>query len=194
MVAIAYLAKGVPLPWKQWQGEGSSEAEIEQTEIDLTEAIRAGVPAWGRPRLYAPKEQIPIDDLDPKMIKAKRTPVSVPHRPQVIVSRHGNVTTLPRQRSADYQGPPWSDIEVDAARLRKARPRPVQTEPTFTAVLAVEWMHTTAVANAAEGRIGKRNQMISDCRTAIGCTKREAEAAHKGLPSHLKRRHGRPPK
>jgi hypothetical protein len=191
--AIAYLHKGVPLPWAEWQGEGSSEADIEAAEIDLTEAIRAGVPAWGQPRPYARKEQIPVGDLDPGRIDRKATPVSVAHQPKVIVSRYGNITILPRQRSADYQGPRWSDIEVDAARLMEARPRPVD-EPTSTAALAVEWMLKEAGTLAAAGNKGKRDQMVSDCMNVVGCTKREAEDAHKRLPDHLRRRRGRSPK
>jgi hypothetical protein len=40
--AIAYLVKGVPLPWGAWQGASASPAEIEQAEIDLGELIGAG--------------------------------------------------------------------------------------------------------------------------------------------------------
>src|SRR5262245_34355134 len=47
--AIAYLVKGVPLPWPSWLGAGASPAEIEQAEIDLGELIGARVPAQGRP-------------------------------------------------------------------------------------------------------------------------------------------------
>jgi hypothetical protein len=58
-------------------------------------------------------------------------PVSVAHRPKVIVDRAGYVTTWPRQRSADYRGPRWEAIEVDSAALRQVRPRPLtaQAEP-----------------------------------------------------------------
>ena len=44
--AVAYLVKGVPLPWKEWQGRRIA-AEIEQAEIDLGQAISEEVPAWG---------------------------------------------------------------------------------------------------------------------------------------------------
>ena len=38
------------------------------------------------------------------------------------------MTTAPRQRSANYQGPRWRAVEVDAAALRQARPRPLTTQ------------------------------------------------------------------
>jgi hypothetical protein len=45
--AIAYLVKGVPLPWEAWQGAGTTASELEQAEIELARAGREGVPAWG---------------------------------------------------------------------------------------------------------------------------------------------------
>jgi hypothetical protein len=132
--AIAYLVKGVPLPWGAWQGASASPAEIEQAEINLGEAIRAGVPAWGRPRPFAQKEPIPADNFDPEMIEDKRPPVA--HRSKVIVDRAGYVTTWPRQRSADYRGPRWQAIEVDSAALRQAR-LGAEPEPALPSTLAV---------------------------------------------------------
>jgi hypothetical protein len=126
--AIAYLVKGVPLPWGAWQGAGASPAEIQQAEIDLGEAIRAGVPAWGQPSPFAPRQQIPADNLHPRMIETTALPVSVARPPKVIVDCEGCVTTSPRQRSADYRGPRWRAVEVDAAALRQARPRPLTTQ------------------------------------------------------------------
>jgi hypothetical protein len=119
--AISYLVKDVPLPWKEWQGAGTSPARIERAEIDLGEAIGAGVPAWGRPSPFAPKQPIPAENFHADMIEAK-----VPRlgQPKVVVRIDGAVGTSPPQRSADYKGPPWSSIEVDFAALRQARPRP----------------------------------------------------------------------
>ena len=47
--AVAYLVKGVPLPWKEWQGAGATASEIEPAGIDLARAIGADqVLSWGR--------------------------------------------------------------------------------------------------------------------------------------------------
>jgi hypothetical protein len=122
--AIAYLVKGVPLPWPSWLGAGASPAEIEQAEIDLGELIGAGVPAQGRPGRFAQKQRIPASDFH-DMIENKRPPMSVAHRPKVVVHIDGTVGTSPPQRSADYRGPRWEAIEVDSAALRQACPRPL---------------------------------------------------------------------
>src|SRR5262249_23517583 len=121
--AIAYLVKGVPLPWGAWQGQGASPAEIEQAEIDLGEGVGGAGPgggqgAWGGGR------PLRASDFRPDMIENKAPlPVSVAHQPKVVVRIDGTVGTSPPQRSADYKGPPWSSIEIDSAALRQARPR-----------------------------------------------------------------------
>src|SRR5262245_42905688 len=135
---IAYLVKGVPLPWGAWQGQGASPAEIEQAEIDLGEVIGEGVPGWGRPSPFAPERLLPASDFRPDMIENKAPlPVSVAHQPKVVVRIDGTVGTSPPQRSADYKGPPWSSIEIDSAALRQARPRPAEPEPAPPSTLAV---------------------------------------------------------
>jgi hypothetical protein len=128
--AYAYWIKDVPLAWKAWQGEGTSAAEIEQAEIDLSELILAGVvPAQGRLGPFAPMQRIPPDNLRPDMIEHKAPPIA--HPPKVVVDCQGFITTSPRQRSADYRGPRWQAIEVDSAALRQARLRllTAQAEP-----------------------------------------------------------------
>jgi hypothetical protein len=82
---------------------------------------------------------------------------------------------------------PTPDAEAGPEEL----PPPPVTRP---AELAVTWMLNQANAYAAKGSIGKRGTMISACTTVTGCTKRDAEAAHKSLPDHLKRRRGKPRK
>ena len=64
--AIAYLVKGVPLPWEAWQRAGASPAEIEQAEIDLGAEIlargcrrRAGQAPSRRSGRYPPTTFIP---------------------------------------------------------------------------------------------------------------------------------------
>ena len=146
--AIAYLVKGVPLPWAAWQGAGASPAEIEQAQIDLGELIGVGVvPAWGRPSPRARKEQIPTDDFHADMIEEKAPRAG--RRPKVVVRIDGTVGTSPPQRSADYRGPRWEAIEVDSAALRHARPRPLTTQAEPTPAADFE-DHGEAAATVAE--------------------------------------------
>jgi hypothetical protein len=124
--AIAYLLRGVSLPWEAWQGAGASPAEIRQAEIDLGELAGAGLlPAWGWHPLERRRRRIPADHFRDEMIGYKAIPVSVAHRPKVIVRADGNIGTSPLQRSADYRGPRWERIEFDSAALRRARSRPL---------------------------------------------------------------------
>jgi hypothetical protein len=127
--AIAYLVKGVPLPWSAWQRAGASPAEIEQAEIDLGEEIRTRVPAQGREGPFAPMQPIPADDFHPDRIEKKALPVPGARPPKVVVDCGGYLTTSPRQRFANYRGRHhWEAIEVDAAALKQARPRPLTTQ------------------------------------------------------------------
>jgi hypothetical protein len=147
--AIAYLVKGVPLPWEAWH-EAVLPAEIEQGEIDLAELIFAGVPAQGRLSPFGPWQQIPAGDFDPRMIENKALPVSVAHRPKVAVNCQGSITTSPRQRLADYRGPPWQAIKVDSAALRQACPRPLPTQAESTALPRVEPVPSSPKLSAQE--------------------------------------------
>ena len=127
--AIAYSVTGVPLPWETWQGAGVSPAEIEQAEIDLGEAILAGVPAWGWHPLERRRKRIPSDHFRAEMIERKEVlPVSVTRLLKVVVRIDGTVGTSPLSRITEYSGPRWKAIEVDSAALRQARPRPWTTQ------------------------------------------------------------------
>jgi hypothetical protein len=126
--AIAYLIKGVPLPWKEWQRAGATAPEIEQAEIDLGRAIGEGVPAWGWHPFKKRRKQIPSDHFRDEMIEKKAVPVSVAHLPKVVVRTDGNMGTSPPSRIAEYVGPLWSSIEVDSVRLKQARQRPATTQ------------------------------------------------------------------
>ena len=101
--ALAYLVKGVPLPWEEWQRAGATAGEIEQAEIDLAQVISEGVPAWGWHPLKKRRKRIPSDDFRDEMIENKAFPVSVARQPKVVVRLYGNVATCAAQRSADYQ-------------------------------------------------------------------------------------------
>jgi hypothetical protein len=147
--AIAYLVKGVPLPWKEWQGAGASGAEIEQAQIDLSEAIGAGVPAWGRPSPFERERQIPADDFHADMIDERASWWRLAKRPSAKVIVHIDGTVGTSQRYAKYKGPPWSAIKVDSAGLKQAHPRPprARTEEMEPAGIA------GASQSAAEARI-----------------------------------------
>jgi hypothetical protein len=69
--AIAYRVKGVPLPWKEWQCAGASQAELEQAEIDLGEFISAEGPAWGKLAPGARAKRIPACDFRPNMLNTR---------------------------------------------------------------------------------------------------------------------------
>jgi hypothetical protein len=96
---VAYLVKGVPLPWAAWQEAGASPAEIEQAKIDLAQASSEGVPAWGLDPLDGMRRRIPSDDFRDEKIKKKVVPVSVAHPPKVAVDCQGSITTSPRSSS-----------------------------------------------------------------------------------------------
>jgi hypothetical protein len=143
--AIAYLVKGVPLPWKEWQRAGATASEIEQAEIDLGQVISEGVPAWGWHPLEKRRKQIPSDDFRDEKIENKAVPVSVAHQPKVVVRIDGNVGTSPPSRIAHYLGPLWSKIEVDAAALRQAGPLTTPAEPAIAdsepaAMVPKDWL------------------------------------------------------
>ena len=114
--AVAYLVKGVPLPWKEWQGAGATASEIERAGIDLARAIGADqVLAWGRLTPQGPMEQIPGSDL--------RIPGFV-----WVVRPDGALGTSPPGRLAVFQGRRWYGIEVDSATVRQAFPKPLRVE------------------------------------------------------------------
>ena len=53
---------------------------------------------------------------------------------------------------------------------------------------AKRWMLSEAMRLRAEGKIGKRDDLLSRCRKDTGCTKLDAEAAYKNLSDEFKRR------
>jgi len=86
-----------------------------------------------------------------------------------------------------YTGHKWHSIEFEPSEIKIAWPAP----PPET---ASKWMKKEADRLRAEGKIGKREAMVPDCMKATGCTKRQAEAAHKALPQEVRRSRGKPPK
>jgi hypothetical protein len=160
--AVAYLVKGVPLPWKEWQQAGATYAEIEQAEIDLGQAIREGVPAWGWHPVEKKRKRIPSDDFRDERIEMKVLPVSVAHRPKVVVHITGNVGTWPSSRIADYTGTHWSSVEYASTRLRQwnaqrlAEPKERDGAPEDIRFSEEEWAETyTAEYIEAERKAGR---------------------------------------
>jgi hypothetical protein len=124
--ANAYLVKGVPLPWAAWQVAGAAPAESEQAAKELARLIGEDrVPAWGRRSPQGPMEQMPGSDL--------RIPGFT-----WVIRPDGDLGTSPPGRLAAFLGAPrgpaeperrcWYGIEVDAAALRRPRPRPLTTQ------------------------------------------------------------------
>jgi hypothetical protein len=149
--------------------------DIEPAGKMLAEAISAGhVRAWGRAKPHASLEQIPDDQFRISGLT-------------LIVSPHGELATLPPHKLTSYKGRLWYGIEFDSDEIKRAFPKPPPPS-------AMEWMLTEAEDNFADGKIAKRDDMLDRCREATGCTKREAEAAHKSLPDKFKIRRGKPPK
>src|SRR6266436_3164582 len=166
--ALAWIIQQEPLSLKgEWTPAMGPELEAAQKK--LAGLISSGqVRAWGRKQPHGLVEQMPSD----------------PFRIQgltVVVGPHGNMTTLPPHLPPDkrYQGDVWHAIEFDPEELKGASPKPPPT-------LARDWMLNEAKRLHTAGSIGKRDVMVRDCRKATGCTKREAEAAHRSLPDKLK--------
>jgi hypothetical protein len=147
--------------------------QLKDAQQELAGGIADGrVQAWGRPTPHGLFEKIPSD------------PFRIPGLP-VVVGVHGEMTSLlPHKSYADRK---WHSIEFEADEIKKAWPTP-PPEP------AIDWMKKEAERLKAAGQIGKRASMVADCMAATGCTKREAEVAHGGLPEGLRRPRGRSPK
>jgi hypothetical protein len=91
----------------------------------------------------------------------------------------------PRSR---YQGPTFVDAGFEPDSVQKLwPPAPPQG--------AREWMLAEAQASFdRDNRPGKQDDLVKRCVDATRCTHREALAAHKGLPGHLRRSRGKPTK
>ena len=114
--AIAYLVKGVPLPWKEWMGAGATTSEIEQAGIDLARAIGADqVRAQGRLSPQGQMESLPGSDLRIQGF-------------MWVVRPDGELGTNSPGRLAVFKGRRWYGIEVDSATVRQALPKPLRVE------------------------------------------------------------------
>lgn len=172
--ALSWTICKKPLPIKQWTNTDIGH-EFENAKKILSTAIANGhVQAWGRPKPQAPYEKVPSEQF------------AIPGIP-VGVDAHGEMVSLKAHLNKLYTGPRWSDIHFEPEEIKREWPKPAS--PSVD-----EWMSREAKRLDPSGRIKKRDDMVARCKEEIGCTKREAEAAHKRLPDELRRPRGKPPK
>jgi len=170
---LAWIIRKEPLSLEKNEWTRAMGRRLKAAQRKLAEALSSGrVHAYGRKQPHGPIEPVPNDPF-----RIQGVPV--------VVGVHGDLTSLATHKP--YTGPAWYSIEFDATEIKREWPKPPPTS-------AKNWVLKEAKRLHAAGTIGKREAMISDCMTATGCTKREAEAAHKGLPDKLKRPRGKPPK
>jgi hypothetical protein len=171
--ALSWIIRQQSLGLEHWttdMGPG-----IEPAQKGLADAIATGrVGAWGRKQAqpHGLVEQVPSD---PFRIQGL----------EMVVGVHGDMTTLPPHKLNKYKGPRWQSIEFEADEIKQTWPKPPPPRAT-------DWMLKEAQRLQAAGRIGKRDDMVRRCREETGCTKRQAEAAHKDLPEDLRRSRGKP--
>src|SRR5262249_30384456 len=156
---------------KEWTPDMGPKLEAAQKK--LAQALGTSqVHAWGRARPHGLLEPVPDD------------PFRIPGI-AVVVRPLGDMTAWPPHKF--YCGPRGEDIEFEADEVKRAF-------PTLPAPSAQDWMLKEAQRLRAAGLVGKRDDMVSRCRNETGCTKRQAEAAHKELSEELRRPRGKPPK
>ena len=183
--ALGWIIRQAPLEIGPWpKPSGTVEAHwtsdmspgLKDAQKELTQAIAAGrVQAWGRPTPHGRIKKVPSD-----LFRIRGLPV--------VVDPYGEMTSsLPHKPYPTKDDPKWHSIEFEPGEIKTAWPAP----PPQT---ATDWMKNEAERLKAEGRIGKRDAMVTDCIKATGCTKRQAEAAHKALPQGVRRSRGKPPK
>jgi hypothetical protein len=171
---LSWIIRQEPLELKQWTTDMGQL--IISAQKQLANEIAAGhVHVWGRPQPHGLVEQVPNSQFQ----------IS---GPTVAVGVHGDMITLtarPHQPFSSYEGPRWHSIEFDAVEIERAWPKP---PPLST----VDWMLREAkgAVNAA-GHLAKRHDLIDRCRAETGCSRRQAEAAHKTLPEQFKGGRGR---
>ena len=169
---LSWIIRREPLELKQWTSDLGPELVNAQRE--LAKKLADGLQAWGRREPHGLAERIPSD---PFHINGLTVSVGV----------HGNMVTLParpHQPSNSYEGPRWHSIEFDEMGIKREWP---QLPPPS----AKGWMLDEAERLLRTTRhLGKRDDMVRRCMKQNGCTKREAEAAHKMLPDGLRRKVG----
>jgi len=170
---LAWIIGQKPLSLEKNEWTTDMGPKMKAAQRALAEALSSGrVHAYGRRQPHGYIEPMPND------------PFRIQGIP-VVVGVYGDLTSLAPHKP--YEGPAWNSIEFDADEIEREWPKP----PPLS---ALEWMYKEAERYDAAGTTGKRDVMVRDCMEAAGCTKREAEAAHRSLPNKLKRQRGKPRK
>jgi hypothetical protein len=114
--ALAWIIMGVPLAWMEWAGLPELGSGMAQAGEKLARAIGEDqVRAQGRLSPQGPMESLPSSDLRIPGFRWR-------------VGPDGDLGTSPPGRLAVFQGRRWYGIEVDAASLRQAFPKPLRVE------------------------------------------------------------------
>lgn len=172
--ALARVIRGKEIPLRDW--ERDMGPRLNDAERRLAEAVgSARVKAFGRENFALPKKQIPAECFN---------------EDGAVIGFDGRLK-LPR---APYNYPPghgWSHVELDAADMRREFPAPDRVE---RAASAREWMEAEARKHIEKhgGPAKRDDDLIPRCMKECSVTRREAEAAHRALPSELKAARGRP--
>jgi hypothetical protein len=171
--ALAQIICGKPFKLEAGEWKPGMGPAIPDAQKRLARCIAQGqVQAMGRRRCHAALEMVPADIF-------RITDI------EVVISPHGDIVSLrPHQV---YRGEQWCSVGFDAAEITRAFPSaPKQSVD--------QWMLQEGNRYRSAGRTGKRDIMVKDCQTATGCSNREAIAARKRLPEHLRRQRGKPRK
>ena len=171
--ALSQIIRGKPFKLEDREWKLEMGPAIADAQRRLARSIAQGqVQAMGRRTRHGALENVPADIF-------RITDI------EVVISPLGDIVSLrPHQV---YRGEQWYSFEFDAAEIRRAFPSaPKQSLD--------QWMLQEGNRYRSDGRIGKRDIMVKDCQTATGCSNREAIAARKRLPEHLRRQRGKPRK
>ena len=165
---LAWILRRAPLDLRKWTSDMGPE--LAKAKEELSRAIsEERLTTWGAPRPQAPQEPVPPDLF---------------RNWDLVVNEYGELgPRLPRRR---YRGPLWTYIGFDTADVMASWPKPPPQQ-------ASQWMLAEANRLKADGRKGKRDDLVPRCRAAVGCTKREAERAYRELPEEFRRPRGKPP-
>jgi hypothetical protein len=174
--ALTWVTRREPLDLGSWTPE--ILPPIEGAQQQLAKAIGADqIRAWGRPE----RTRTRADRDGP----TEQIPSSIFRNTRQIVDFTGDIATRPHTEC--YYGPRWLAIEFDEDEIKRAFPKPPPPDAT-------NWMLDEGQRLQAEGRKGKRADMVKDCMKATCCTKRAAEAAHGMLPQEFRRPRGKSPR
>ena len=172
---------------KQWM---RNQDKLRQAYRDVMAAVREGkLIVWARPALgpSAPNVSAVHQTLDPLLFEGPRG-ISV--FGCVEYAGYGTNGFDPQPENdfgfMKYQGPWFDEIRFSADQIREIWTATVKAKPGI-----LEWLTNEAQLFVAKGGgKPKSDALMQDCMDALGCSTREAKAAYKLLPDHLRRRRG----